>query len=565
MVHLQQIITVALSAIADPTSDDPILKCCNYNKEAHRELVLNTSDKALQLADTNLRVFPFKDVETCWRRLYTDASIVKACLKICDNCGVSREGSPLEEYGTNNDSSYSRLLSDLNKSINSDNEDQKWLNVPPDASWLSPTIHLLDKALIMTGAPLRESLIESLLDALKDAIESASGVETTGLEDTQRDNDEGRSAKRRNFSPPFFPPDSVPAPKLKYPVPRVSAPSFDSIEHHIRHIRTPLVITDAVAHWPAMSTRPWASRDYWFDRTLGGRRLVPVEIGRSYTDEGWGQRIMEFGGFVDRYIWRGQMRPSKHSDEDQGQTRTEEDDSQTGYMAQHDLLAQIPALRKDICIPDYCYIDPPAPEAGTPVYVKKRREEELKRKQTGSQATSTVLDRDTYQHDNVSDCSASELGLPADPIINTWIGPSWTISPLHHDPYHNILVQVVGAKYIRLYSPRTPASQIYPKGMEAVHSSSSGERHHQTDEGECGTDANEPRLIDMSNTSQVDLAAIELSPAESEQWDEIWPGFMQAEYVETVLKEGECLYIPVGWWHYVRGLKAGISVSFWWE
>ena len=31
-----------------------------------------------------------------------------------------------------------------------------------------------------------------------------------------------------------------------------------------------------------------------------------------------------------------------------------------------------------------------------------------------------------------------------------------------------------------------------------------------------------------------------------------------------VLKEGECLYIPVGWWHYVRGLKAGISVSFWW-
>ena len=71
--------------------------------------------------------------------------------------------------------------------------------------------------------------------------------------------------------------------------------------------------------------------------------------------------------------------------------------------------------------------------------------------------------------------------------------------------------------------------------------------------------------IDMSNSSQVDLAAIELSPAESEVWESMWPGFSEAEYVETVLKEGEYLYIPVGWWHYVRGLKAGVSVSFWWE
>ncbi|OXV05585.1 hypothetical protein Egran_06647 [Elaphomyces granulatus] len=63
----------------------------------------------------------------------------------------------------------------------------------------------------------------------------------------------------------------------------------------------------------------------------------------------------------------------------------------------------------------------------------------------------------------------------------------------------------------------------------------------------------------MSNTSKVDLAAIELSPAEFEQWDTLWPGFSGAEYVETILNEGECLYIPVGWWHYVRGLKAGIS------
>lgn len=77
--------------------------------------------------------------------------------------------------------------------------------------------------------------------------------------------------------------------------------------------------------------------------------------------------------------------------------------------------------------------------------------------------------------------------------------------------------------------------------------------------------AEDSKLIDMSNTSKVDLTSIELSPAECDQWDALWPGFLEAEYVETILKEGECLYIPVGWWHYVRGLRGGVSVSFWWE
>lgn len=42
------------------------------------------------------------------------------------------------------------------------------------------------------------------------------------------------------------------------------------------------------------------------------------------------------------------------------------------------------------------------------------------------------------------------------------------------------------------------------------------------------------------------------------------PGFMDADYVEIVLHEGGCLYIPIGWWHNVRGLRTGISVNFQW-
>lgn len=74
--------------------------------------------------------------------------------------------------------------------------------------------------------------------------------------------------------------------------------------------------------------------------------------------------------------------------------------------------------------------------------------------------------------------------------------------------------------------------------------------------------------IDMSNTSKVDIATIQSLPATPENkevWEKLWPGFLDLDYVETVLEEGECLYIPIGWWHYVKGLEGGVSVSFWWN
>lgn len=520
---LQFVIAEAISAIINPNPEDHVLKCFGGDIHVHNEQLLRNPDKALDLANAKLHVFPFKDVDVCWRRLYTDASILKACLAIYENCFAEpgwRADNPAREH-------YNSMIKELR-----DNETETEIN--SHATWLSPIVHLFDHALIMAGAPSRETLIETLLISLHNATKSKHADSDTDMDmDTQ-------NPKRRKRAQPLFPLDIVASPSISHPIPRVSSPTFDSIEHHIRNVRTPLVITDAIDHWPAMSQRPWSSRDYWFDRTFDGRRLVPVEIGRSYTDEGWGQQIMEFRQFVDEFIWT----------EDGGRA------AQTGYMAQHDLLSQIPALRRDIAVPDYCFIDPPKPEKGTPVYLKKMREK-------NARPDDTDLDRDQKckEEANSESGSDSDLQVPNDPIINTWIGPACTISPLHHDPYHNILAQVVGAKYVRLYSPRTPASQIYPRGMEPVASSDPDSQSQSSAQEE----AHHQRLIDMSNTSQVDVASIELSPAESESWEELWPGFQQAEYVETILREGECLYIPVGWWHYVRGLRGGISVSFWWE
>jgi lysine-specific demethylase 8 len=192
----------------------------------------------------------------------------------------------------------------------------------------------------------------------------------------------------------------------------------------------------------------------------------------------------------------------------------------TGYLAQHDLFAQVPALRNDICIPDYCYSEPPP-----------------------------------------SPCDSMNpppQANDAGPLLNAWFGPAHTISPLHHDPHHNIFAQVVGYKYIRLYAPaETP--RLYPRGRGAngVDMSNTSrievEKGMHVWEGWRGWDGFDPELVNGDVEER------------KREWEAEFPQFREARYVECVLGPGECLYIPRGWWHYVRSLSPSFSVSFWWD
>jgi len=405
-----------LEELISPLDNDPIQRC---GQDVSNQL-LKSPDELIRLSHEKLHVFPFKDVDACWRRLYTDASIAKALFMI---------KAHLSEDHTS-------------------------------ATWLDDVVHALDMALIMTGAPLREKMVAALLDRLQ-----------------QFTLDE-RPPRKRRKQENAFPVKQFREPEVKFSIAR-SAISIQAFEGHLSKA-IPLVITGALEHWPALHDRPWSNPSYLMDKTLGGRRLVPVELGRSYTDEGWGQKIVPFGEFMDSYVL-----------DPQGE--------KLGYLAQHDLFAQIPSLRNDISIPDLCYTDPPP----LPLW---------------------------------SSVAQNKIPHLEEPLLNAWFGPAGTISPLHTDPYHNILCQVVGKKYVRLYSP-DQSENLYPRGIE---------------EG-----------VDMSNTSRVPLEQVEMNL--EDDTDGEFGQFTEAKYVETILNEGESLYIPVGWWHYVRSLTVSFSVSFWWN
>ena len=470
--------------LSDPSDSDParrkitLLQCGDAvvdllvrlsksisNQVGDYELIVQRLDDLIALSTEKFYAFPFKDVPACWRELFREASLLKV------------SALALKEIWN-----QSKTLS------------RKSPEVPLFSdSVIDEMVKTIDMALIMAGPP------QSL--EIQDAISAVLGSLETCSSNSVSEDGEQRVAKRRRLNTTLqkagnrFPSAAAFIPAISNPIPRIAPPSFDYFEKHMHKPRDesvgpePIIISGALESWPARGERNWSNPDYLLSKTIGGRRLVPIETGRSYVDDGWGQKIITYNEFVNQYILL-ESKPSSLA---------------TGYLAQHDLFAQIPSLRQDIAIPDYCYTSPPPPHHSSPLAKKH-----------------------------------SEAPPLENPLLNAWFGPAGTISPLHTDPYHNILAQVVGRKYIRLYAPYE-SDKLYARGTE--------------DGG-----------VDMSNTSTIDIGVLAGWDGTEEEQKEShmkFPLFDQAEFVDCILEEGQCLYIPVGWWHYVRSLSVSFSVSFW--
>jgi [protein]-arginine 3-hydroxylase / protease len=116
--------------------------------------------------------------------------------------------------------------------------------------------------------------------------------------------------------------------------------------------------------------------------------------------------------------------------------------------------------------------------------------------------------------------------LISEPTI--WVGPADSVTTAHFDLSHNLFCQIAGAKKVLLFPPEQSGCLHCPHAPFA--------------------------------------RGLHFSPVNVEHPDlDAFPRFRDARPVEVTVRAGEMLFIPAGWWHYLRALQPSISLNFWWD
>ena len=238
---------------------------------------------------------------------------------------------------------------------------------------LKELVKMCDLGLLLGGPDILGGALETLAQSITDHLASRQS--------------ECSVSKKPKLSSTFC---DINRHKLTLPRPLQDIPvlEFPDIPNFVTKCKSRGVVTKltgAMEDWPAMTA--WSVERLV---RLAGPRTVPVEIGRRYTDHDWTQQLMTVESFARDFLVQ---KPSR-----------------VGYLAQHQLLDQVPALGEDIVTPDYCY--------------------------TGE------ADGD-------------------EPEVNVWIGPAGTVSPAHTDKKHNLLCQVEGYKYVAIFY-QDMTDSLYP-------------------------------------------------------------------------------------------------------
>jgi ribosomal protein L16 Arg81 hydroxylase len=102
--------------------------------------------------------------------------------------------------------------------------------------------------------------------------------------------------------------------------------------------------------------------------------------------------------------------------------------------------------------------------------------------------------------------------------VRIWFGPKGTITRLHHDAAPVLIAQVYGHKQVKLISP------FHLRNVS--------------------TDGDWLCTLDLDHLDYTQS-----------------PQMRNVDILEVVLEPGELLFIPLGWWHWVKGLDVTISLS----
>ncbi|KAF2068816.1 hypothetical protein CYY_009862 [Polysphondylium violaceum] len=183
----------------------------------------------------------------------------------------------------------------------------------------------------------------------------------------------------------------------------ITSNNFETFKSNYLTPQKPCVIRGDTKDWKCMEL--WKDLNYFLSKYSD--RLVPIELGHNRLDslankseqqqevEDWEEKIMTFSKFINEYM----VPCSLEKDSSKIKSKS------VGYLAQHNLIEQLPCLLDDFKNPSFL----------------------------------STLE------------SNSETNFTISPHV--WFGTGNTITPLHFDSYDNFLAQIVGYKYIRLYHP----------------------------------------------------------------------------------------------------------------
>lgn len=129
---------------------------------------------------------------------------------------------------------------------------------------------------------------------------------------------------------------------------------------------------------------------------------------------------------------------------------------------------------------------------------------------------------------------------------NIWLGLAPTYTPLHRDPNPNLFVQLAGSKHVRLLPPET-GLRTFARIRKQL--GKEGGRQHAAYRGEDMMKGPERELLD-----QVVWGG-DFDEDAANDGNECQDGY------EAVLNAGDGLFIPLGWWHSIKGVGEGVTGS----